>query len=220
MSDSTINLTPKLYSYLKNNSLREAEPLKKLREETHKIVQERMQISPEQGQFMGLLIEILGAKKTLDIGTFTGYSALAVALSLPDDGRVIACDTSVEWTNIARYFWKEAKVSHKIDLKLAPALETLDKLLADGDENSFDFAFIDADKCNYMSYYERSLALLRQGGLIAIDNVLWGGQVADTAIQDSDTVLIRELNAKILTDQRVTISMLPIGDGLTLARKK
>ena len=220
MSDSTINLTPKVYSYLKNNSLREPEILKELREETHKIFQERMQISPEQGQFMRLLIEILGAKKTLDIGTFTGYSALAVALSLPDDGKVIACDTNVEWTNLAQYFWKKAKVSHKIDLKLAPALKTLDKLLAEGEENTFDFAFIDADKCNYMSYYERSLALLRKGGLIAIDNVLWGGQVADSAIQDSDTVIIRELNAKVLMDERVTISMLPVGDGLTLARKK
>lgn len=220
MSDSTINLSPKVYSYLKNYSLREPEILKKLRDETHKIFQERMQISPEQGQFMSLLIEILGAKKTLDIGTFTGYSALAVALSLPDDGKVIACDTSVEWTNLAQHFWKEAKVSHKINLKLAPALKTLDKLLVDGEENTFDFAFIDADKCNYTSYYERSLALLRRGGLIAIDNVLWGGRVADPAIQDSDTVIIRQLNEKILMDERVTMTMLPIGDGLTLARKK
>lgn len=179
-----------------------------------------MQISPEQGQFMRLLIEILGAKKTLDIGTFTGYSALCVALSLPKDGKVIACDTNVEWTNMAQQCWGEAGVSHKIDLKLAPALQTLDKLLEDGERNTFDFAFIDADKQNYISYYERSLALLRTGGLIAIDNVLWGGQVADPAIHDSDTVIIRELNAKLLMDDRVTISMLTIGDGLTLARKR
>lgn len=220
MSDSTINLTSRLYSYLKNNSLRESEILKKLRKETHKTFQERMQISPEQGQFMRLLIEILGAKKTLDIGTFTGYSALSVALSLPDNGKVIACDINIEWTDMAKYFWEAAKVSHKIDLKLGPALQTLDKLLADGEENTFDFSFIDADKQNYIAYYERSLALLRTGGLIAIDNVLWGGQVADPAIHDSDTVIIRELNSKILMDDRVTISMLPIGDGLTLARKK
>ena len=220
MSDSTINLTSKVYSYLKNNSLREPEILKKLRDETHKTFQERMQISPEQGQFMRLLIEILSAKKTLDIGTFTGYSALAVALSLPEDGKIIACDTNAEWTNMAQQFWKEAEVLHKIDLKLGPALKTLDTLLADGEKNTFDFAFIDADKQNYISYYERSLALLRTGGLIAIDNVLWGGQVADPAIHDSDTVIIRELNAKILMDDRVTVSMLPIGDGLTLARKR
>jgi len=220
MSDSTINLTSTLYSYLKNNSLREPEILKKLRNETHKKFQERMQISSEQGQFMRLLIEILGAKKTLDIGTFTGYSALAVALSLPDDGKVIACDTNEQWTNMAKYFWEAAHVSHKIELKLAPALQTLDKLLADGEANTFDFAFIDADKKNYISYYERSLALLRTGGLIAIDNVLWGGQVSDPTIHDSDTVIIRELNSIVLADERVSISMLPIGDGLTLARKR
>lgn len=220
MSDSTINLTSTVYSYLKNNSLREPEILKQLRDKTHKTFQARMQISPEQGQFMRLLIEILDAKKTLDVGTFTGYSALAVALSLADNGKVIACDTNVKWTNIAKHFWEMAQVSHKIDLKLGPALQTLDTLLANGEENTFDFAFIDADKQNYISYYEKSLALMRTGGLIAIDNVLWGGQVANPAIRDSDTVIIRELNARILSDERVTISMLPIGDGLTLARKK
>ena len=220
MSDTTINLTSTLYSYLKNNSLREPEILKQLRDETHKKFQASMQISPEQGQFMRLLVEILYAKKTLDIGTFTGYSALSVALALPDNGEVIACDTSVEWTNMAMYFWEIAKVAHKVNLKLAPALQTLDKLLADGEANTFDFAFIDADKQNYIAYYEKSLALLRSGGLIAVDNVLWGGRVADPTIQDADTVMIRQLNSKILTDERVTISMLPIGDGLTLVRKK
>ena len=220
MSDITLNLTPALYSYLRNNSLREPEILKKLRAETRKTSEPQMQISPEQGQFMGLLIELLGAKKTLDIGTFTGYSALVVALSLPENGKVIACDISTEWTTIAKQYWKAAKVSHKIDLKLTPALETLDKLLAGGEGNTFDFAFIDADKENYLSYYERSLALLRTGGLIAIDNVLWSGRVADPAVEDSVTVSIREFNSKISMDNRVTISMLPVGDGLTLARKK
>ncbi|OGT37819.1 MAG: SAM-dependent methyltransferase [Gammaproteobacteria bacterium RIFCSPHIGHO2_12_FULL_37_14] len=220
MSDTTINLTSTVYSYLKNNSLREPEVLKQLRNETNKKFQARMQISPEQGQFMRLLVEILNAKKSLDIGTFTGYSALAVALSLPDNGKVIACDTSVEWTNLAKHFWEIGNVAHKIDLKLAPALQTLDKLLTDGEVNTFDFVFIDADKQNYIAYYEKSLALLRTGGLIAIDNVLWGGRVADPTIHDTDTVIIRQLNSKILTDERVTISMLPIGDGLTLARKK
>lgn len=220
MSDSTINLTSAVYSYLKDNSLREPEILKQLRDKTNSTFEARMQISPEQGQFMRLLIEILGAKKTLDIGTFTGYSALTVALSLANNGKVIACDTNVEWTNMAKDFWGMANVSHKIDLKLGPALQTLDQLLSDGESATFDFAFIDADKQNYISYYEKSLALLRTGGLIAIDNVLWGGQVANSAIQDSDTVIIRELNSRILADERVTISLLPIGDGLTLARKR
>jgi predicted O-methyltransferase YrrM len=220
MSDTTLNLTPRLYAYLKNNSLREPEVLKLLRDETHRQTSVRMQISPEQGQLMRLLIEILGAQKTLDIGTFTGYSALTVALSLPNDGKVIACDVNTEWTAIAKHFWETAGVSHKIELKLAPALETLNHLLNDGQANTFDFAFIDADKQNYLAYYEKSLALLRVGGLIAVDNVLWGGRVADPAIDDRDTVIIRELNSRILEDERVTISMLPIGDGLTLVRKK
>jgi predicted O-methyltransferase YrrM len=143
-----------------------------------------------------------------------------VALSLPANGKVIACDTSVEWTNMAKHFWEVAEVAHKVDLKLAPALQTLDKLLEDGEGNTFDFVFIDADKQNYIAYYEKSLALLRAGGLIAIDNVLWGGRVEDPSIQDADTVIIRQLNSKILTDERVSISMLPIGDGLTLVLKK
>lgn len=221
MSDVTINLTSKLYDYLLNNSLREPDVLKKLRIETHKKTSAaNMQISPEQGQFMRLLIELLGAHKTLDIGTFTGYSALSVALSLPDDGRVVTCDISVEWTNLAKQFWDLAGASHKIDLKLGPALQTIEVLLKDGQANTFDFIFIDADKQNYINYYERSLTLLRAGGLIAIDNTLWGGKVADSAIGDKDTAVIRTLNSKILMDDRVTISLLPIGDGLTLARKR
>lgn len=220
MSDSTIKLTATLYNYLKNNSLREPEVLKQLRIKTHQKIQAKMQISPEQGQFMRLLVELAGAKKTLDIGTFTGYSALSVALSLPENGQVISCDTNAEWTKMALEFWEKAGASHKIVLKLAPALQTLDELLTNGQANTFDFAFIDADKKNYLSYYEKCLALVRTGGLIAIDNVLWGGQVADPDIMDNDTIILRELNNKIYNDERVSISMLPIGDGLTLARKR
>ncbi|GJM06791.1 MAG: O-methyltransferase [marine bacterium B5-7] len=220
MSDTTLNLSAAVYSYLKTNSLREPNILGQLRHETNKRFQDRMQISPEQGQFMRLLIDILNAKKTLDIGTFTGYSALAVALSLPENGKVIACDTSIEWTDLAKQFWEMGKVADKIELKLAPATQTLDGLLTNGEQSTFDFAFIDADKQNYITYYEKSLALLRTGGLIAIDNVLWGGKVADLSIQDEDTVAIRKLNSFILNDERVTLSMLPVGDGLTLVRKK
>jgi predicted O-methyltransferase YrrM len=220
MSDITIALTPAVYSYLQDNSLREPPLLKQLREQTDKKFPIRMQISPEQGQFMGLLVTMLNAKKTLDIGTFTGYSSLVVALSLPDNGKVITCDIHPESTKMAKQFWEIAHATSKIDLRLAPALQTLDELLANGEENTFDFAFIDADKKNYDNYYEKCLALLRTGGVIAIDNVLWSGKVADLAVQDKDTISIRQLNAKILADERVTISMLPVGDGLTLARKK
>lgn len=220
MSDITINLTPKLYAYLRANSLRESEVQKLLREQTQKMSMSQMQISPEQGQFMGLLVEILGARKTLDIGVFTGYSALSVALALPPEGRVVACDTNIEWTKIARKYWEQAGVSEKIDLRLAPALETLQKLIDDGEAGTFDFAFIDADKANYLHYYELSLKLLRTGGVIAIDNVFFGGEVADDHITDMNPATIRALNAKLLTDQRVSISMLPISDGLTLARKR
>lgn len=220
MSDITLNLTPELYEYLKNNSLHEPEVLQQLRVQTHKMSMSQMQISPEQGQFMRLLIELLNAKKTLDIGVFTGYSSLSVALALPKDGKIIACDMNVEWTKIAKRFWELAGVSDKIELKLAPATETLQALIDNGESNTFDFAFIDADKANYPTYYEQSLILLRPGGLIAIDNVLWSGKVANPAITDRDTVIIRDLNAKIHQDSRVSMSLLPIGDGLTLARKK
>ena len=179
-----------------------------------------MQIAPDQGQFLALLVKLLGAKKTLDIGVFTGYSSLVVALALPDDGKVIACDRDPEATALARRYWKEAGVEHKIDFHLAPALETLDQLIEQGQANSFDFAFIDADKRNYGNYYERALTLLRPGGLIAIDNVLWFGRVADPRDTDKRTIAIRELNQKIYQDERVEISMLPTADGLTLARKK
>lgn len=220
MSSETINLTPALYSYLQKVSLRESLSLKKLRDYTHQLSSARMQISPEQGQLMALLIQLLGAKKTLDIGVFTGYSALVVALALPKEGKVIACDISEESTNIAKQFWEMAGVTHKIDLKIAPALTTLQTLLDTGEAGSFDFAFIDADKRNYAAYYEKSLALIRSGGLIAIDNVLWSGRVADLHDNAEDTKSIRALNEMLHQDERIDLSMIPIGDGLTLARKR
>jgi predicted O-methyltransferase YrrM len=220
MSDYTLNLTPAVYEYYQKNSLREPEILLKLREQTHKMSMGHMQISPEQGQLMRLLLELLAARKVLDIGVFTGYSSLSMALALPSEGKVIACDVNVEWTKIAKRFWEMANMNHKIELRLAPATETLQSLIDAGERGTFDFAFIDADKLNYLNYYEQSLALVRVGGLIAIDNVLWGGEVADPAIRDQNTEMIRKVNEVLLKDERVTMSMLPIGDGLTLARKR
>jgi caffeoyl-CoA O-methyltransferase len=178
-----------------------------------------MQISPDQGQFMALFMEILGAKKTQDIGTFTGYSALAVALALPKDGKVFAFDLNDEWTTIARQFWQRSGAGDKIELKLGPAQESLQYLIDHGHAGTFDFAFIDADKANYDHYYEQAMQLVRTGGIIAIDNVLWSGKVADPDENDESTRAIRQLNTKVLKDERVNISMLAIGDGLTLARK-
>lgn len=215
-----INLTPQLYQYYLDVSLREPDTLQKMRVETRQMSAGKMQITPEQGQFMGLLVELLNAKKTLDIGTFTGYSALVVALALPAEGVVVACDVSEEWTTLAKRYWQAAGVAKKIDLHIAPALQTLQKLIDEGQAGSFDFAFIDADKENYAAYYEKALTLLRTGGLIAIDNVLWGGSVADSKIQDAETQAIRALNSQLHNDKRVTLSLVPIGDGLTLARKR
>jgi len=220
MSRRSIEMTDALYAYLLENSLRETDVMRRLREETAGLPGAGMQIAPEQGQFMALLAELIGARHCLEIGTFTGYSALAVAQALPPDGRLIACDVNQKTTVVARRYWQEAGVAGKIELRLAPALETLDALLAEGAAGSFDFAFIDADKTNYDAYYERCLALLRDGGLIAVDNVLWGGAVTNPAPGDSDTRAIRALNAKIASDQRVSCSMLPLGDGLTLAFKR
>ncbi|MES2218592.1 MAG: class I SAM-dependent methyltransferase [Pseudomonadota bacterium] len=220
MSDTTLSLTTDLHKYLLKVSLREPPILTELRHQTQKMSMSQMQISPEQGQFMQLLIELINAKKTLDIGVFTGYSALAVALALPADGRVFACDINGEWTKIAKRFWEKAGVVDKINLYLQPATETLNQLLAEGHENTFDFAFIDADKTNYPIYYEQSLRLLRSGGVCAIDNVLWEGQVIDPDVNDEKTVMFRKLNEALLHDERVTLSMLPIGDGLTLLRKR
>ncbi|MBN3878510.1 MULTISPECIES: O-methyltransferase [unclassified Nostoc] len=220
MPKQSIGLDNQLYNYLLSVSLREPEILGKLRQETANHPRSGMQISPEQGQFMSLLVQLIGAKKTLEVGVFTGYSSLSVALALPADGKIIACDVSEEFTAIARRYWLEAGVADKIDLRLAPALETLDRLLATGQGETFDFAFIDADKENYDGYYERSLQLVRPGGLIAIDNVLWSGQVADEQNQDESTQSIRALNEKLHHDERITLALVPIADGLTLAIKR
>lgn len=220
MLKKTVGLDEPLYDYLLSVSLREPEILLQLREETARLPNARMQIAPEQGQFMALLVQLLGATKTLEIGVFTGYSSLCVALALPPNGKIVACDVSEEYTAIARRYWEAGGVAHKIDLRLAPALETLDKLLASGQAETFDFSFIDADKGNYEGYYERSLQLVRPGGLIAVDNVLWSGRVADPQNQDSSTKTIRAFNEKLHHDERVTLSLVPISDGLTLARKR
>lgn len=216
----TLNLTDRLYEYLLSVSLRDSEILAQLRSETAALTGGGMQISADQGAFMALLVQLMGAKKTLEIGVFTGYSSLAVALALPPEGKIIACDVSPHHAAIAQRYWEKAGVASKIDFRLAPALETLDKLLAAGEVGTFDFVFIDADKRNYDSYYERSLQLTRTGGLIAIDNVLWGGSVVDSQVQDPDTVAIRNLNAKLHKDDRITLSLVPIADGLTLALKR
>jgi len=208
------------YNYLVGTSVREPEVAKRLREESQKLPMAQMQIGPDQGQFLQLLVRLIAAKRTLEVGVFTGYSSLWVALGLPADGQIVACDVSEEYTSIARRYWKEAGVDHQIDLRLRPALETLDDLLIKGDADSFDFAFIDADKSNYDNYYERALRLVRAGGLIAIDNTIWSGRVADPNETDADTVAIRKLNEKLHRDERVALSMLTVGDGLTLAMRK
>ena len=220
MGKESLKLDKQLYEYLLSVSLRENKILAKLRQETSQHSASIMQISPDQGQFMALLVKLLGAKKTLDIGVFTGYSSLVVALALPESGRVIACDHDPTATAIARRYWDLAGVSHKIDLRLAPALDTLDQLIAAGESGSFDFAFIDADKRNYANYYERALILLRPGGMVAIDNVLWFGSVVNPEDNDKRTLAIREFNQKLHQDRRVEISMLAIADGLTLALKR
>jgi predicted O-methyltransferase YrrM len=219
MTNQTLGLPASIADYLRSVSLHEPEILIKLRQETAHQPMSQMQIAPEQGQFMALLVQLMGAKKTLEVGVFTGYSSLSIALALPADGRIIACDISEEYTAIARRYWQAAAVAEKIDLRIAPALETLDHLLETGHAGTFDFAFIDADKGNYDGYYERSLQLIRTGGLIAIDNVLWSGKVADLEVQDNQTIKIREFNQKLHGDSRVQISMVPIADGLTLALK-
>ena len=220
MTRRTSHLSEELYAYLLDISLRELPVMRRLREETASMEQANMQIGPEQGQFMALLVELIGARSVLEVGTFTGYSALAMAAALPENGALVACDVSEEWTAIGRRYWEGAGVAHKIELRLAPALETLDALLAEGRAGTFDFAFIDADKEGYDAYYERALELVRLGGLIALDNTLWEGKVVDPAATDVDTEAIRAINAKLALDERVTLSLIPVGDGLTLARKR
>jgi caffeoyl-CoA O-methyltransferase len=220
MSVATIAMTEALHGYLLKATVREPPLLERLRRETAELPSAGMQISPEQGQLMGLLIELIGARRALEVGVFTGYSSTIVALALPADGQLVACDVSEEWTNVARRYWREAGVEARIDLRLGPALQTLDALLAGGQAGSFDFAFVDADKTSYDGYYERCLSLLRSGGLLAVDNTLWSGAVADPADQRESTRVIRTLNEKIAADARVTASLVPIGDGLYLARKR
>jgi caffeoyl-CoA O-methyltransferase len=220
MSNTTFSLPDDLRDYLLAVSLREAPVLKQLRERTAADSMSRMQIAPEQGQFMALLVRLIGARRCLEVGVFTGYSSLAVAAALPADGLIVACDVSEDFTAIAREFWDRAGVAGKIDLRLAPALETLDALLGAGDAESFDFAFIDADKVNYEGYYERALALLRPGGLVAVDNTLWSGSLVEPADDDEDAQALAAFNRRLLADERVDLSLLPLGDGLTLARKR
>ena len=219
MAHRTLNLDEALYDYLIAQSIREHPAQTALREATRTHPHAGMQIGPEQGQFMALLVRLIGARRAVEIGVFTGYSALAVALALPQDGRLLACDINAEYTAVGKPFWETAGVAHKIELVLAPAMATLDARLAAGDAGHFDFAFIDADKTGYDGYYERCLQLLRRGGLIAIDNVLWSGSVARPA-KDDDTAALQALNRKLHSDERIDLSLLPIGDGLTLARKR
>ena len=220
MSNRTIAMNDALYDYLLQASLREPPLLKRLRDETAKHPRATMQISPEQGQFMALLARLMGARRCIEVGVFTGYSSLAVALALPVDGHVLACDVSEEFTAVARRYWKEAGVEQKIELKLAPALETLDARLKAGEAGCYDLAFIDADKSNYAGYYDRILKLLRPGGLVLVDNVLWSGAVIDKKDKSEDTDAIRAFNEALKKDERIALSMLPVGDGLTLALKR
>lgn len=220
MSNQTLPLDDRLYRYLLDHSVHEPEVLVALRHETAQHPMAQMQIAPEQGQLMALLVQLLGVTKALEVGVFTGYSALRVALALPPEGKLVACDVSEEYTAIARRYWEQAGVANKIDLRIGPATETLDQLIQSGEANSFDFAFIDADKSSYPTYYEQALQLVRPGGLIALDNMLWSGQVADPAVQDKRTNVLRDLNAAIHRDSRVVASLVPIADGLTLAMKQ
>jgi predicted O-methyltransferase YrrM len=219
MSNQTLGLDDRLSDYLRSVGVREPEVLQQLRSHNAGYPQGHMQICPEQGQFMAMLVKLVAAKYILEVGVFTGYSSLVMALALPDEGRIVACDVSVEATDVARKYWQQAGVAHKIDLRIAPALDTLQGLLAAGSGGKFDLAFIDADKANYPEYYELCLDLVRSGGVILIDNVLWYGRVADLDVTDKRTSILRDLNTKIHQDQRVELVILPIGDGMTVVRK-
>jgi predicted O-methyltransferase YrrM len=220
VSNRSHGLNDELYTYMVHVGVREDPLLARLRDETARLPQHDMQIAPEQGAFMALLVELMGARKTIELGTFTGYSSLAVALALPPDGRIVCCDMSEEWTNVARRYWQEAGVADRVDLRLGPALATLDRLIADGEEGTFDFAFVDAEKSEYPDYHERLMQLLRAGGLLVYDNVFWGGEVANPSVKDQSVEGVRTLNERLRTDERVTVSMIPVADGLTLARKR
>lgn len=220
MSNRTLTFDDRLYQYLLDHSVRETPIMRALREITRHEEGAGMQIGPEQGQFMALLVELLGAKRIIEIGTFTGYSALCMAQAMPKDGKLICCDVSKEWTAVGRPFWEQAGIEDRIELRIAPALETLDAMLQNNQAGQFDMAFIDADKPNYPNYYERCLKLIRPGGLLMFDNTLWSGAIADPSDQDEDTLALRKLNDMLYKDERVGISLVPIGDGLTLARKR
>lgn len=220
MTNRTIGLDEALYAYVMDMSLREPPLLRRLREETAALPESNMQIAPDQGQFMALVATLMGTTRAIELGVYTGYSALCLAGALPPSGRLVACDLSTEWTAMARRYWAEAGVAERVDLRIGPALETLDGLLAAGEAGDYDLAFMDADKREYADYYERLLRLLRPGGLIMADNVLWDGAVMDPARDDDDTVAIRAFNEMVRDDTRVDISLVPIGDGLTLARKR
>jgi predicted O-methyltransferase YrrM len=220
MSDKLLPFDERLYDYILRNSLREPPILRRLREETARLPKAIMQITPDQGQFMALLVRLIGARRILEVGTFTGYSSLWMTLAMPEEGRLTACDISEEWTAVARRYWAEAGVADRIDLRLGPAAQTLSGLIDAGEAGAFDLAFLDADKTNYDTYYERALQLVRTGGLILIDNALRHGQVADPQDRDPDTAAVRALNGKLLGDERVDLSLIPLADGLTLARKR
>jgi len=220
MANKTMGISDDLAAYVVEVGTREPDVLARLREETAAIPQHNMQIAPEQGAFLALLVELIGARRCIEVGTFTGYSSTAVALALPQDGQIICCDVSEEWTSLARKYWAEAGVTGKVDLHIAPAAETLDQLLAGGQESTYDFAFVDADKAGYDAYYERLLRLVRPGGLIVFDNMLWGGDVLDTDPSDEDTKALQALNAKLAHDERITLCLLPVADGVTLARRR
>ncbi|MDP9221549.1 MAG: class I SAM-dependent methyltransferase [Actinomycetota bacterium] len=220
MSARTLGLPDDLHEYVLRVGVREPEVLRRLREETAGLPEHNMQIAPEQGAFMALLAELTGARRCLELGTFTGYSALAVALALPPEGRIVCCDVSREWTDIARRYWAEAGVADRVELRIGPALDSLDALLGDGAADSFDFAFVDADKTEYPAYYDRLLRLVRPGGLMLFDNVFWGGEVARPEVDNEDVRAVRELNERLAADERVSIAVVPIADGLTLARRR
>lgn len=220
MANRTLPMDDRIHAYLVGVAVEETETMRGLREATASMPNAMMQIGPEQGAFMGWLVSTLGAKRAIEVGTFTGYSALAVALALPEDGRLVCCDVSEEFTSVGKPFWERAGVAAKIDLRIGPAIDTLEGLLDAGEPGGWDFAFIDADKTSYDAYYEACLRLMRSGGVIAIDNVLWGGSVADPEDEKESTQALRALNEKVFSDDRVNACMVPIGDGLTLATKR
>jgi caffeoyl-CoA O-methyltransferase len=220
VSNATLGLPEELHAYLLDVGVREPDLLRQLRDETAAMPEHDMQIAPEQGALMALLVELTDARRCLEVGTFTGYSSLSVALALPADGRLVCIDLSREWTDVARRYWAQAGVADKIELRLGSALETLDAMVAEGQAGTFDFAFLDADKDNYPAYADRILTLLRRGGLMAIDNVFWGGEVAQPEVDNVSVRGIRELNRILASDERVSLAMVPIADGLTLARKR